>query len=187
MATKPIAKKRKLSIKQQRFVRDVVATGEPTEAAARNYAVKNRITASVIASENLKKPYIADAILKALDDETLAKKHEQLLHAATLEKFFFDGEVDDSDIKDFVAKMPGYELMHIAYTYESSRKKKANKKIISKYAYVKAPDNVAQDKALDKAYKIKGTYAPEKKVELHAYTVAEEDRERIDKILEDNE
>lgn len=183
MATKPIAKKRKLSIKQQRFVRDVVATGEPTEAAARNYKVKNRITASVIASENLKKPYIADAIMRALDDETLAKKHEQLLHAATLEKLWFHEDDTEEDIKAVVAKMPGYELLHIVV----KRGKRGRKDVVeSVYAYVKGPDNVAQDKALDKAYKIKGTYAPEKKVELHAYMIEEEDRKRIDNILEDN-
>lgn len=41
-------------------------------------------------------------------------------------------------------------------------------------------------KASDQVFKVQGTYAPEKKIELHAYLIEEEDRKRIDNILEDN-
>lgn len=48
------------------------------------------------------------------------------------------------------------------------------------------PESVAVAKALDMGYKLKGTYAPEKSAVLHAYAIEEEDRKRIDQILEDN-
>lgn len=64
---------------------------------------------------------------------------------------------------------------------------KSAMKVVKEIMLNKKVDPAARLKATDQVFKVQGTYAPEKKMELHAYTVAEEDRERIDKILEDNE
>lgn len=91
-----------------------------------------------------------------LSNETLLKKHQQLLNAVSLERMNFDERTTNEEIEEVVAEMEGYRLLKIV---ENTGK---DGMIYSKYAYVKAPDNMAQDKALDKAYKLKGSYAPEK-------------------------
>lgn len=42
-------------------------------------------------------------------------------------------------------------------------------------------------KATDQVFKVRGTYAPEKQAIVHAFVIADEDKKRIDNILEDNE
>lgn len=96
-----------------------------------------------------------------LPDHELAKKHKQLLNAVSLERLSFDENTTDEDIEEAVGKMEGYKLIRIV----SNTDKDGH--LWSKYAYVKAPDNMAQDKALDKAYKLKGSYAAEKHVNVN--------------------
>lgn len=86
-----------------------------------------------------------------LSDKNLGKKHEALLEAATLEQVRFDAQDSDESIVGIISELPGYKLIHIRYDY-------INDKLEKKVAYVKAPDNQTQEKALDKAYKLKGRY-----------------------------
>lgn len=65
---------RKLTIKQGKFVQKLIDTGNGTEAATQVYNVKNRNTAHTIASENLRKPTIQQAIRQALETEGLTLK-----------------------------------------------------------------------------------------------------------------
>jgi len=120
-----------------------------------------------------------ELIVTFLDDEKLAKKHDQLLNATALERMSFDEETSDEVIEEVIGKMSGYELLHIV------ENKGTNGAVLSKYAYVKAPDNVAQDKALDKAYKIKGTYAPDKSVNVTMNVTADEKTLSIAKRYEE--
>lgn len=150
---------KRLTKKQRGFVKDYLATGNGTQAVLANYDTTDPNTASSIATENLQKLEIAITIEEALKDDILAAKHQQLLNATHLERLNFDYYSTDADIEGIVAKMPGYELLHIVRRATSD-----GSSYESVYAYVKAPDNMTQDKALDKAYKIKGTYAPEKKL-----------------------
>jgi hypothetical protein len=150
--------KPKLTKKQRGFVTDYLATGNGTKAALAHYDVTKEHTAASIASENLRKPEIAETIKDALADERLTAKHDQLLEATVLERLNFDNRVTDEDIESVVSRLPGYELLHIIRDHKGDG---------STYCYVKAPDNMTQDKALDKAYKIKGTYAPERSVSLN--------------------
>lgn len=48
------------------------------------------------------------------------------------------------------------------------------------------PDYSTRHKYLDSAYKIKGTYAPEKQAIVHAFVLPDEEKARIDNILNDN-
>lgn len=91
------AKLPKLSKKQRGFVKDYAMTENGTEAVMNHYDVKNSIVAKSIASENLTKPYIVDAVniqketLKsALENEGItptfyAKKVKVLLNATDKE------------------------------------------------------------------------------------------------------
>lgn len=144
--------KPRLTRKQLGFVKDYVETGNGTKAALRNYDVVDDNTAASIASENLRKPQIVQAVQDALPEDLLAKKHLELLNASHAERINFDYRTPDEDILEVVSRMPGYELLHIV----------RNKSYSEVYAYVKAPDSATQDKALDKAYKLKGSYAPER-------------------------
>lgn len=154
--------KPKLTRKQKIFVDKYIETGIGSEASRQAYDIdpNNTRLASVIAAENLAKPSIIKAIEDALPEDKLANKHDELLNSMSLEKVYFDEEDDDELIREVVKQMPGYTLLHIVA--------KCNKDgtVISKYAYVSAPNALVQDKALDKAYKILGKYAPEKKMTL---------------------
>ncbi|MCL5410451.1 MAG: terminase small subunit [Patescibacteria group bacterium] len=57
-----------LTLKQQRFIKDYLETGNATEAAARNYKVANRHTAEVIGFENLRKPEILMVVGQYTED-----------------------------------------------------------------------------------------------------------------------
>ena len=64
----------KLSKKAKGFVKDYIETGNGTQAALNNYDTKDYSTAGAIASENLKKPKIIEAIRtlsERIDDDTL--------------------------------------------------------------------------------------------------------------------
>ncbi len=55
-------KKKKLTLKQTKFVKEFLETGNATEAASRAYNANNRNTANSIATENLAKPAIKQSI-----------------------------------------------------------------------------------------------------------------------------
>lgn len=146
------SKLRRLSIKEKKFVKDVLITGNATEAAARNYNVKNRHVAQSIGSENLSKPVIANAIQEALSDKLLATRHEELLNKRE-------------------------------WRIET-------KKVNGKLKVVRVddgPDSFAVKAGLDMAYKIKGTYAPEKQAIVHAFVLPDEEKKKIDELLNENE
>ncbi len=64
-------KKSQLTVKQKEWVSETIATKNPTEAAYRAYDVKDRHNASVIASENLLKPYLREALNEMLENHNL--------------------------------------------------------------------------------------------------------------------
>jgi hypothetical protein len=65
---------RNLTLKQRRFVKAYVETGNGTEAAMRAYDTADRHTAHAIASENLKKKSIRRAMRALLDAEGLSNR-----------------------------------------------------------------------------------------------------------------
>lgn len=148
-------KEKRLSKKEKIFAEVFIKTGNGTVAALEAYDTDKENIAANIAHQNLRKPKIQNVIQEALSDDLLAKKHNDLLNASTLSHTSFDKELDDEEIRDFVKDIPGAKLFRIV--------QKDDKKI----AYIKMPDTNIQEKALDKAYKIKGTYAPEKKAILN--------------------
>ncbi len=62
----PAKKPRRLTIKQQAWISEVVKTKNGTEAAARVYDVKDRRMAKNIASENMAKPYLVEELTKIM-------------------------------------------------------------------------------------------------------------------------
>jgi len=117
----------KLTKKQKGFVKDYVETGNGTQSALKNYNVKDETVASSIATENLRKPLIQNAIksiAEQIPDELLLQVHLEGLKASRTIK-----STDSGDIVE--------------------------------------PDYAVRHKYLDTAHKIKGTYAPEKSINLN--------------------
>lgn len=93
-----------------------------------------------------------------LTDEQLARKGKEHLEAATLEQFTFDGNLDDDEIKSIFAEIPGMKVLFIRYVTSGRGKKKY---ISMKTVFVRVPQYVVQDKALDKFLRIRGGYKNE--------------------------
>lgn len=119
-----------------------------------------------------------DVLNKAgLSDDLLAKKHGELINARRLCEYEFKGKrtaekrektnkdgsveeetvtayepIPDIVIQKMIESVPGCILLHIdEYGWEGGKR-----------AFYSAPDGVAQDKALEKAYKIKGHFTADK-------------------------
>lgn len=71
----------RLTRKERGFVKDIVKGKNGTQAALANYDTKSEATAASLASINLRKPKIVNAIEAALPDELLAAKHREGLFA----------------------------------------------------------------------------------------------------------
>lgn len=133
----------KLTKKQKGFVKDYALTENGTEAVMNHYDVKDNIVAKSIASENLTKPYIREAIdeikktvAESLTEELLLQVHLDGLNATKRSNvggmkigIGTDGKVEDIGHTD-----------------------------------IDEPDYAVRHKYLDSAYKLKGSYAPEKSV-----------------------
>ena len=86
-----------LSKKQKGFVNDYVKTNKNgVQAALNNYDTEEYFTAGGIASENLKKPKIQNAIKSIADsipDSLLVKKHLELLNVPKKVRTFIKGDL----------------------------------------------------------------------------------------------
>lgn len=63
--------------KQKGWVKDYLETGNATEAAARNYDVKNRHVAQNIGAENMAKPVVQSLVEEMFPDSELYKLHRE--------------------------------------------------------------------------------------------------------------
>lgn len=133
----------KLTKKQKGFVKDYALTENGTEAVMNHYDVKDNIVAKSIASENLTKPYIVEAIdeikktvAESLTEELLLQVHLEGLNAT---------------------KLSGTGGMRIGMTADGEVSE-------VNHSDLEVPDYAVRHKYLDSAYKLKGSYAPEKSV-----------------------
>ncbi len=194
----------KLTKKQRGFVKTYVETGNGTKAALTNYDIKSpdkeRVAAS-IAAENLTKPDIQEAIASIADripDDLLVERHHNLLNSTSLQHMVFppgnddeDGieDVGDADLEDAKDEADGIERVDLTDKEIITMLEEVNckvKRIVhgerARHVYFWARDNNAISKALDLAYKIKGTYAPEQKEVRMVGLIAIQDATK--KILE---
>lgn len=227
--TKKVGTKR-MSHKERGFVKDIAEGKSGTEAALRNYNVKSRKVAGVIAAENLAKPRIIEALADAFPDELLKKKHWELLDSSRLDNMTFpygprnekdwlekkkkaqemleqmdeeDEEVEPEERRDSFKRskiredleklIAEVECLTDEDIYEMLESVNCTvKKIVrifgERRVFFWSPDNLARDKALDKAYKIRGVYAAEKREITGANgdpLFNDEHRNKTDKALDD--
>ena len=99
---------RGLTKKEKGFVKDFVKTGNGVKAALKNYNTTDYSTAGNIASENLNKPKIINAVKSLADripDELVIERHIDLLNARTIL-----GQLDPTAVKagvDMAYKLKG--------------------------------------------------------------------------------
>jgi hypothetical protein len=139
-------KKPKLTKKQRGFVKDYVLTENGVQSALKNYDVVDYKTASVIASENLDKPYIREAI--EVEQKTLAERIPDDL----LERVMLEGLQ--------ATKMDGKGGMTIGFGKDGDVEGIG-------HTEMQYPDYAVRHKYLDSAFKLKGSYAPEKSVSVN--------------------
>lgn len=91
-----------------------------------------------------------------LSDDDLSQKHKELIQASTLQSMKFDIDIEPDEIREYFAEMKGYKLFRIVDKYYKDKGKEDE--MYERIAYYRAPDTTIQEKALDKAYKLKGRY-----------------------------
>lgn len=162
------AKEKQPTVKQRRAIRAIAENGGNISRGMieAGYSPQTAKTPQKLTQSKAWQDYVE----KHLPDANLAKKHEQLLNASVVERINFSNRDTDEDIQDVIDMMPGYTLLKII-------RPKDDKSAYDTYAYVRAPDSNTQDKALDKAYKLKGSYAPEKSL-VATLEITNEHKER---------
>lgn len=162
---------KKLTKKERTFVNEFVATENGTQSALVAYDTEDPTVAAAIAYENLRKPHIQNAVAEALPDEVLGAKHRELLNQVRLDYFVFAKSMSDEEILAHVESV-GLKCVNVR---PSDR---------GKLAFFAIPDAQAWAKALEMAYKIKGTYAPDKRVTINLdATSTERTRELGDRLV----
>lgn len=108
-----------------------------------------------------------------LPEEELARAHKEMLNAGVIERIGFEKDIEDEVILEVFKKAKGCKVLYIRH-YENS----------DKTAYVQVIDNNARKNALEMAYKLKGSYAPEKSVQVKV-NVNVEQQEKINKAIDE--
>lgn len=105
-----------------------------------------------------------------LPDHEIAEKHKQLLNQTRTEYFVFPKTMSDEEVLEKVTAA-GLELIVI----QNGEK--------GRYAFYSTPDAIAISKAIDMAYKLKGSYAPEKSIVANIQ-VSDAKREKTNGLIE---
>lgn len=104
------------TIKERRFVKEYLKTGNATEAASRVYDVKDRMSASAIGGENLGKLTITDILDKyGVTDEKIATTVKEGMEAskpisAVGGKDASEASMDFIDVPDWANRLKATEL-----------------------------------------------------------------------------
>ncbi len=144
--------KKRLSSKEKGFVKDIVAGETGTQAALNNYDVKDEHSAGSLASQNLGKLRIQEAIEKALPNDILVEIHREGLYAT---KPFFDKEGNKlSEDADFAVRHKyldtAYKLKG-AYGAEDGSQTKSN----TTYNFIFSKEVQAEVKEIEARIKAK--------------------------------
>ncbi len=97
---------RTLTVKQRKFIRGYLETGNGTEAAMQAYDTSDRGTAHAIASENLRKRPIQDALAALLDAGGISDRKLFEIHAHYLAMY------NSPDVRE---KALGLKALDMAY------------------------------------------------------------------------
>lgn len=165
----------KLTKKQEGFVKDYLETGNGTQAALKNYDIEGKDPekiASVIATENLGKLSVIEAIKQGQKEPLVEEAFRQLITLKRLDYFVFPKSMADEEIKGHV-EAQGITVINIRPSDKG------------KLAFFAIPDGQALARALDMVAKIQGAYAPTKNINLNVEVEAtQEIKELTSKLNE---
>lgn len=178
-----------LTKNEQTFVKEVATTGNATKAAKKAFKIKNDGYARLKGHRLITKDNISQAIdgvkktlAEHFDDEEVVKVHKQNLTATRLDHMVFPLGPEGEDDLNFSGATPNQKNRIEEYVERTTLTDKdiidmlaevncTVRKIVhgetARHVYFWAADNMARDKALDKVYKLKGAYAPEKSVNVN--------------------
>lgn len=147
--------------KQEAFATEYIANGgNGTKAALAVYDTDNPRTAAAIASENLTKPNVIEAIRRGSEDDKIAKAFDELLSLKRIEYFTFPHNMPDDEIVEHI-QAQGITVLNIQ---RGDR---------GKYAFYAIPDGNALARAIDIWAKISDAYAAKKNINLNLNQKAE--------------
>lgn len=149
-------KQPQLTNKQKVFVETYLSTGVGAEAArsAYNIPIENKQLAAVIASENLRKPNIVEAIRRGTKDDKIDEAFDKLINLKRIEYFTFPHNMADDEIVSHI-EAQGITVLNIQ---RGDR---------GKYAFYAIPDGQALGRALDIWAKISDAYAAKKNINVN--------------------
>jgi hypothetical protein len=97
-------KTRRPTIKQKKFVKRVIETGNPTQAAMEVYATKKRVNARAIAHATMQNPGVQILLKKYITDEEALQTLKEQLTATTIK-----GK-DDIEVSDNMARLKAVDI-----------------------------------------------------------------------------
>uniref|UniRef100_A0A6H1ZC80 Terminase n=1 Tax=viral metagenome TaxID=1070528 RepID=A0A6H1ZC80_9ZZZZ len=136
------------TVKQKKAVKKLVENGGNVSKAM-EAAGYTKATAKTPQKLTESKGY-AEILGEHLPDKLLAKKHKELLEATEIGHMVFPQSMSDAAIKELLATV-------------NCTSKKIQRGDVAVHCWFWARNNKAIKDGLDLAYKIKGSYAPEKK------------------------
>lgn len=150
-----------LTRKQETFVEAFVESGNGTISALAAYDTESKDVAKSIASENLTKPYVQEAIAERIKtrEELVEEAHESLLTAVRLDYFVFPKMMKDEEITEHV-EAQGLTVLNIRPSEKG------------KLAFYSIPDGQSRGKGIEIHHKVQGTFAPEKKINVNVEVAA---------------
>lgn len=172
-----------LTKQDQEFVKEIAITGNGTQSVKKAYKNKHKTdnAAAVKAHELLRNPKIIDAIdtvkktlADQIPDSLLVYNNLALFEQKRLDYFVFPKTMEDEEIIAHV-NANGIEVITVRMSDKG------------KMAFYSMPDAQAIAKGLDFGYKLKGSYAPDKSVNLNvnAEMVATSDLQDLAQQLND--
>jgi len=158
---KPKRKKktrRELSIKQRKAIDNLVANGGNKAKALRDARYSRAVERNP--SKVFDSLAVKDFLNEILPDDYLYNKTHELIEARTIRVLMFPAKAKDKDIEKVLEDIEGKVI-----TITENKTEIGGKVVVSsKTVYVNVPSNSAKKNGIDIACKIKGTYAPEKKI-----------------------
>lgn len=160
MSKKPTPKKKvtKATIKQRKALKVALENGGNVSGAMKEVGYSPAMAKNpqkLKESEGWK-----DLMKKAgLDDKSLLKKSKQHLEARQFHQMMVDPLITDREVEEVLEEAGGKFLKAVIVEVTYTTKKGEEKTFEKKNVFYTMPDNLAQDRALDKLFKIRGAYS----------------------------
>ncbi len=167
--------------KQKRAVRALVESGG-TISKAKALASANYSKSMIRNPQRVfESPVVKDYLNEILPDDYIYKKTQELIEARSIRILEFTPDTTTDEIRKALGEVGGKIITTKMLRGFDDKGKSIDK---SKIVYASVPSNTAKKNGIDIACKIKGTYAPEKKLNANFDFSELSDEELEEKIAE---